>query len=118
MKSFSEWKLREAQNPVWENLKSTNLNVNASVRQLALPKLEKIQEELVNRLSGQKIKNYRDVPPHLRDMYAQTLVSCILEIFYPNQTSPTDIPIPKLKQPSEPISMPQDQFVTPAASKG
>jgi len=118
MKSFSQWKMQEAQNPVWENLKSTNLNVNDSVRQLALPKLEKIQEELVRRLVGQKIQSYRDVPPNLRDMYAQTLVSCILEIFYPNTTAPTDIEIPKLKRSTEPVYLPQDQFVTPAASKG
>ena len=118
MKSFSQWKLQEAQNPVWENLKSTQLPMNDSVRQLVLPKLERVQEELVRRLAGQKIQSYRDVPPHLRDMYAQTIVSCVLELFYPNQTAPTDMAVPKLKKPDEPIALPQDQFVTPAASKG
>jgi hypothetical protein len=114
MKSFKDWRLFEGYNPLWEQLKSQKLPADDSVKQIVLPKIEKIQEELVNRVKASDIESYRELPPKLRDLYAQTMVACVLEVFYPHQTAPTAAPQPKQKPVSEPSMLPQDEMLPPA----
>lgn len=114
MKRFSDWRLSEAYNPMWEQLKIQKLPVDDGLKQMILPKIEKIQEEILNKVKGVDIENYRELPPKLRDMYAQTMVACVLEVFYPHQTAPVSAPQPKQKPVSEPSVLPQDEMLPPA----
>lgn len=118
MKSFSQWRLGEASDPKWESLKTASFPVDDSIKSFVRPKIEKIAEELVNRLKGQKISSFRDLPPDMRDQYAQAMVACVMEVFYPVNSVPTEIPVPKSKPASPPTVMPQDEVLPPVGAKG
>lgn len=121
MKSFKQWKLNESDGN-WNQIKSMNFPSNPELKSFVMPKIGQLQDQIVSKLkqSDPKITSFRDMPPELRDQYAQTIISCTLEVFFGSmQSSPT--PIAKQIQPmrqSSPQILPQDIPQTPAASRG
>jgi len=125
MKSLKDWRLKEnAQNAEWDHIKSMKFPSNPDMKAFIAPRIGKIQEAIVLKLSegNPKIKSFRDVPPEVRDQFAQTIISSTLEAFFSgmdpmaNQTShgqPAMTP-----QTQQPQMLPQDEPQTPAASRG
>lgn len=118
MKSFSQWRLHEAGDPKWDALKTASFSVDDSMVSMVRPKIEKIAEELVHRLKGQNISSLRDLPPDLRDQYAQAMVKSVMETFYPVSSAPTTVPLPQAKPSKGPITLPQDEVLPPVGAKG
>ncbi len=122
MKSFNEWKIKEGvQNIEWNNIKSMRFPVAPDIKSFILPRVEKIQEAIVLKLSqnNPNIKTFRDVPPELRDKFAQAIVSSTMESFFnslnqPSQAQPQSQP--QIQPQQSPL--PQDELRTPSISRG
>lgn len=101
MISFKKWRTDEdVQNIEWNHIKSLKLPVNPELKAFITPRIGKIQEAIVLQLSqsSPNVKSFRDVPPDIRDQYAQAIVAATLETFFGGM-NPT---IPN--QPQVPIS--------------
>jgi hypothetical protein len=126
MKSLKDWRIKEnTQNAEWDHIKSMKFPTNPDMKAFIAPRVGKLQEAIVLRLSegNPKIKSFRDVPPEVRDQFAQAIVSSTLEAFFGGmdpqaaQTSHGQPPMtPQQQQP--PQMLPQDEPQTPAASRG
>lgn len=122
MKSLNEWRIKEGvQNIEWNNIKSMRFPVEPDVKSFILPKVEKIQEAIVLKLSqnNPNIKTFRDVPPELRDKFAQAIVSSTMEAFFNSLNQPSQIQ-PQVQQQQSPqqAPLPQDELRTPSISRG
>ena len=124
MQSLKQWRIKEnSQNAEWERLKSMSLVANPDVKAFVAPRVGKIQEAIVLKLSenNPKIKSFRDVPPEVRDQFAQAIVASTLESFFggmdPTQSS-HGLPAPQAQTPHPPQTLPQDEPQTPMASRG
>jgi hypothetical protein len=126
MKSLKDWRIKEnIQNAEWDHIKSMKFSIDPEIKAFIMPKIEKIQEAIVFKLGerNQNIKSFRDVPPEIRDQFAQSIISSTLESFFesinPQQTGQSVFPQPQpqQKQQSSEI-LPQDEPQTPAASRG
>jgi hypothetical protein len=132
MKSLNEWRTKKSTHDVeWENLKfvwgSGTVPIDPKIKSFVKPRVGKIQDAIVASLGDPKIKSFRDVPPDLRDQFAQAVVAATLELFFGafdphaagtgssfNQRTLGQF-VDKQTQPTQP-KMPQDQTAT--VSKG
>ena len=93
---------------------------NPEMKAFIAPRVGKIQEAIVARLNEQnpKVKSFRDVPPELRDQFAQAIVSATMELFFsgmdPQMGQSTQNQAPQKPQ----AMLPQDEPQAPAASRG
>ena len=120
MKSLKDWRIKEnIQNAEWDHIKSVNLNANPEMNAFVSPKIGKLQELIVLKLNetNPTIKSFRDVPPEIRDQFAQAIISSTIETFFGEAESPIQPPQMN-QQPTQPQILPQDELQTPAASKG
>jgi hypothetical protein len=96
---------------------------NPEMKAFISPRIGKIQEAIVFKLSEEnpKIKSFRDVPPELRDQFAQAIISSTMESFFSSiepQSSQTNEPPENSMNSQQPQMLPQDEPQTPAASRG
>lgn len=87
MNSFEEWKLlREFADPEWENLKHVwgggTKRVDPTLVNKLKMKIQNITDQYIKELNDPQITNFRELPPHLRDALAQSLVVATLKAFY------------------------------------
>ena len=124
MKSLKDWRIKEnAQSAEWDHIKSMKFPVNPDIKAFVSSRIGKLQEAIVLKLSegNPNVKSFRDVPPEVRDQFAQAIVSSVLEAFFSgmdpqsNQMSHGQPAPPTAQQPS---MLPQDEPQTPAASRG
>lgn len=131
MKSIKEWRLKKAGGDIeWQNLKyvwgSGQIPVDPKIKNFVKPRVGKIQDAIVASLGDPKIKSFRDVPPELRDKFAQAIIVATLELFYSaldphaagsastfNQRALGNFTADQREQPAP---MPQDEM--PSVSKG
>lgn len=126
MKSIQEWRLKNSQTDFqWENLKfvwgSGQIPIDPKIKNFVKGRLGKVQEAIVASLAQRdpKIRSFRDVPPEMRDRFAQAIVAATLELFF-SSLDPTGAPgmfnqqqLGKVAQ-SQPL--PQDEPKTPVVS--
>jgi len=126
MRTLKEWRIKEDTHSAdWNHIKSMKLQANQEVKAFVAPRVGKIQEAIVLKLheANPKVKSFRDVPPEIRDQFAQAIVSATLELFFGGmdpqgtQTS-SGQPAPAPKGPSPQPMLPQDEPQVPAASRG
>lgn len=127
MKSLKDWRSSKInEDTAWNQIKDLNIASDPSIKEFVLPKIERIQEELIEKIkvNNPKIQTFRDVPPNMRDIFAQAIVSSVLDLFYegmrssPENYGKNNVSKPEnLKIAPSPI-LPQDQLQTPVASKG
>ena len=127
MKSLKDWRSSKInEDTAWNQIKDLNIASDPSIKEFVLPKIERIQEELIEKIKANnpKIQTFRDVPPNMRDIFAQAIVSSVLDLFYegmrssPENYSKNNVSKPEnIKIAPSPI-LPQDQLKTPVASKG
>lgn len=125
MKSLKQWRIKETtQNAEWDHMKAMKFPANPEIKAFVSPRVGKIQEAIVLKLSegNPKIKSFRDVPPPIRDQFAQAIVSATLELFFggmdPQGTqSSNGQPAPQPGQGPQAM-LPQDDPKTPTASGG
>lgn len=127
MKSLKDWRSSKInEDTAWNQIKDLNIASDPSIKEFVLPKIERIQEELIEKIkvNNPKIQTFRDVPPNMRDIFAQAIVSSVLDLFYEGMRSSSEnygknnVSKPEnLKITPSPI-LPQDQLQTPVASKG
>lgn len=124
MKSLKDWRIKEnIQNAEWDHIKAMKFSVNPEIKAFVSSRIGKLQEAIVFKLSevNPKIKSFRDVPPEVRDQFAQAIISSVLETFFSgmdpqsNQMSHGQPMPPTQRQPE---ILPQDEPQTPAASRG
>lgn len=124
MKSLHEWRSSKInENAAWDQVKGLNLIADPSIKEFVYS-IEKIQEQLTEKVKehNPKIQTFRDVPPEMRDVFAQTIVSSVLDLFYegmrsmPSNNFNSSTQIIPSKQNT--FNMPQDELKTPIASKG
>lgn len=126
MKSLKDWRIKEnTQNAEWDHIKSMKFPSSPEMKTFIAPRIGKLQEAIVLRLSegNPKIKSFRDVPPEVRDQFAQAIVSSTLEAFFGGmdpQSTQISHGQQSMQQPQQqqPQMLPQDEPQTPAASRG
>lgn len=125
MRSFEEWRIKEdTQNAEWDRIKMMRFPISPDIKAFITPRVGKLQEAVVARLNEQnpKIKSFREVPPEVRDQFAQAIVSATLELFFssmdPQSSSPGQPPAQVPKQPQPPSMLPQDDIEAPSGSRG
>jgi len=124
MKSLKDWRIKEnTQSAEWSYIKSMKFPTNPEMKAFISPRIGKIQEAIVFKLSEEnpKIKSFRDVPPELRDQFAQAIISSTMESFFSSiepQSSQTNEPPENSMNSQQPQMLPQDEPQTPAASRG
>lgn len=123
MRSFKQWQIKETtQNADWDHIKAMKFPANPDIKAFVAPRVGKIQEAIVLKLNegNPKIKSFRDVPPEVRDQFAQAIVSATLELFFGGmdprgtQSSSGQQPAPAPRGPAP--MLPQDDPKTPSAS--
>lgn len=126
MRTLKEWRLKEVtHNADWDHMKSMKFQANPDIKSFVTPRVGKIQEAIVLKLAegNPKVKSFRDVPPDIRDQFAQAIVSATLELFFggmdPQGTQASSgQPAPMPKAPSPQPMLPQDEPQVPAGSRG
>jgi hypothetical protein len=123
MRSLNEWRIKEnTQNAEWDHMKAMKFPANPDIKAFVTPRVGKIQEAIVLKLAegNPKVKSFRDVPPQIRDQFAQAIVSATLELFFGgmdpqgSQSSGGQAPAPQGPTPQP--ALPQDEPKTPTAS--
>lgn len=119
MKTYNQWRFQESFDADWERIKNIKLPVESSVKNFVMSKMSEVQDRIVQLLKSDKIQSFRDVPPETRDQYAKAILAATMELFYPTTQNVTAQPeAKKQKMPIGDVTMPQDELITPAASKG
>jgi hypothetical protein len=125
MRSFKNWRIKEAtENADWNHMKAMKFPANPDIKAFVAPRIGKIQEAIVQKLAegNPKVKSFRDVPPEIRDQFAQAIVSSTLELFFggmdPGTPSSGQQPAPAPKGPSPQPMLPQDEPKAPSISGG
>lgn len=122
MKSFTEWKIED---PDWSRLKavwgSGAKHVDPMIVNKLKLKIEGITDQYIKGLNNPNIKEFRDLPPNLRDSLAQSLVVATLKAFYSNfdsdaSGSRTALNTQKLGQFQQ--EEPQNNMTAPANWRG
>jgi len=119
MKTYNQWRFHESFDADWERIKNMNLPVESSVKSFVSSKISDLQDRIVQLLKSDKIQSFRDVPPDVRDQYAKAIVAATMELFYPTVDSVVAKVEPKKEKPDAgEVTMPQDELISPVASKG
>lgn len=128
MNSIQEWRLKSNEaNFHWENLKfvwgSGQIPIDPKIKNFVKGRLGKIQDAIVASLSqgNPKIRSFRDVPPEMRDRFAQAIVAATLELFFssldPAATgAPATFNQQQLGKYTQSQPLPQDEPKTPVVS--
>ena len=119
MKKYSDWLVSEESDPTWDSLKTSKIVADESTMAFVLPFIEKIAEAMVLRNKTEKIKTFRDLPPKARDQAAKAIMAATMQTFFPASRSEAPIIPTKPTPPTSAVApTPQEELVTPAASKG
>jgi hypothetical protein len=129
MNSFREWKLlNEFADPEWENLKYVwgggTKHVDVTLVNKLKLKVQSIVDQYIRDLGDPKVTSFRELPPHMRDSLAQSLVVATLKAFYTGlEGTPTGgasmFDQQKLgKAQAAPTPQPQTDVAAPSGWKG